>query len=73
MAGTWAELVENGYIDGENLYWEDGCFFSISGNAGNFDVQIWRSGLGAYFYGDCTGAMAPDGSWTYETGSEAIA
>ena len=29
IEGTYQELVDQGYIDGENLYWEDGCLFSI--------------------------------------------
>lgn len=30
LEGTWEELVEQGYIDGENLYWEDGYFLSVT-------------------------------------------
>ena len=29
VEGTYQELVDQGYIDGENLFWEDGCLFSI--------------------------------------------
>ncbi len=29
VEGTYEELVEAGYIDGEALIWEDGCLFSI--------------------------------------------
>ena len=29
MEGTYQDFVDGGYIDGENLYWEDGCLFSI--------------------------------------------
>ena len=32
IAGTWEELCEQGLIDRENLYWEDGLFFSIKTN-----------------------------------------
>ena len=38
IVGTWEELSEQGYIDRENLFWEDGLFFSIKTNedaAGN--------------------------------------
>ena len=28
IEGTYQELVDQGYIDGENLLWEDGCLFS---------------------------------------------
>ena len=72
MTGTWEELCDRGYIDRENLYWETGCLFSLTGSAGDgFDAQKWRSGLGAYFFVDCTAEEA-DGVWTYEVGSEAI-
>ena len=30
IAGTYSELVNAGYIDGENLVWEDGCLFTIT-------------------------------------------
>ena len=29
MEGTYQDFVDGGYIDGENLYWEGGCLFSI--------------------------------------------
>ena len=74
VTGTWEELVEAGYIDGEELYWEDGVFFSLSGSAEDtFDGEIWRSGLGASYLVDCTARMAGDGSWTYQVGGHAIA
>ena len=38
-----------------------------------FDAQKWRSGLGAYFFSDCTAQRGADGTWTYTVGSEAIA
>ena len=53
--------------------WEDGCLFSITGETGKFDAQKWRSGLGAYFFLDCTASMEQDGTWTYTVGGEAIA
>lgn len=37
-----------------------------------FNAQKWRSGLGAYFFQDCTAVQADDGTWTYTVGSEAI-
>ncbi len=90
IAGTWEELCEQGYIDKDNLYWEDGLFFSIKTNEdavwnlpatkdGNsvpeltaFDAQKWRSGLGAYFFGQCTAQKNADGKWSYTVGQEAI-
>lgn len=37
-----------------------------------FDAQKWRSGLGAYFFGDCVGQRGEDGAWTYTVGAEMI-
>ncbi|MDW7659891.1 MAG: hypothetical protein SCL54_00555 [Bacillota bacterium] len=76
LSATYEELVEQGYIDGENLYFEDGLLFtfdikSTSDKSMKFDVTKWRSGLGAYFFMDCEAKKTKDG-WTYEVGSEAI-
>lgn len=76
LSATYDELVEQGYIDGENLYFEDGILFtfdieSTSDSSMSFDVTKWRSGLGAYFFMDCKAKKTKDG-WTYEVGSEAI-
>ena len=30
VTGTWEELADQGYIDRENLYWEDGILFTIT-------------------------------------------
>ena len=37
-----------------------------------FDAQKWRSGLGAYFFGQCTAQKNADGMWSYTVGQEAI-
>ena len=91
IVGTWEELCEQGYIDKDNLYWEDGLFFSIKTNENAiwnlpaikegdsvpeltaFDAHKWRSGLGAYFFGQCTAQKNDDGTWSYTVGQEAIA
>ena len=39
----------------------------------SFDAQKWRSGLGAYFFGQCTAQKNADGTWSYTVGQEAIA
>lgn len=76
--GTWEELRDQGYIDGENLYWENGVFFSLQlvGEPGEgsftFDAEKWRSGLGAIFYTDCAAKRGTAGQWTYEPGGFAI-
>ena len=85
VTGTWEELAEQGYIDRENLYWEDGVLFSITEKeepvyfmpegmaAVTFDAQKWRSGLGAYSFCDCTSVQSANGHWDgYSIGSEAI-
>nr|MCR4721057.1 hypothetical protein [Lachnospiraceae bacterium] len=90
IAGTWEELCEQGYIDKDNLYWEDGLFFSIKTNEDAewnhpyikdgesvpkitfFEAQKWRSGLGAYFFNQCTAQKNADGKWSYTVGMEAI-
>ena len=85
VTGTWEELADQGYIDRENLYWEDGVLFSITEKAEpvyfmpegmaavTFDAEKWRSGLGAYFFCDCTSFQTAAGHWDgYSVGSEAI-
>lgn len=80
VMGSWQQLADEGYIDGENLYWEDGLLFSISGVEGReqtekelfFDAQKWRSGLGALFFAECTARMDQAGTWSYEPGGYAI-
>ena len=82
VTDTWDELADQGYIDWENLYWEDGILFSItekemegvySLTPVTFDAQKWRSGLGAYFFCDCTSVQTAGGHWDgYSIGSEAI-
>ncbi|MBQ6059546.1 MAG: hypothetical protein IJL39_05800 [Clostridia bacterium] len=90
LKGTWEELCEQGYIDKENLVWEDGLFFSIETiedavwnlyniRAGEqppeltaFNAHKWRSGLGAYFFGQCAAQKNADGRWAYTIGQEAV-
>lgn len=82
VEGTWQELCDQGYIDGENLWWEDGCHFSITESPLEgtyslqplaFDAQKWRSGLGAYYFCDCTSVRSALGRWDgYTVGAHAI-
>ena len=38
-----------------------------------FDAQKWRSGLGAYFFTDCSVSWPQQGTWTdYNVGGHAI-
>ena len=81
LLGTWQQLADEGYIDADDLYWEDGIFFSITAAEGKaqkddrlyFNAEKWRSGLGAFFYVDCTARRDKAGSWTYEPGGFAVA
>lgn len=81
VMGTWQQLADEGYIDGEKLYWEDGLFLAINGIEGKeqtdqklcFDAQKWRSGLGAIFFTECTAKRDRSGGWSYEPGGFAIA
>ena len=62
--------------------WEDGILFSItekdmegvySLTPVTFDAEKWRSGLGAYFFFDCTSVQTAGGHWDgYTIGGEAI-
>jgi len=69
--------------DAKFWHWENGCLFSITekedapvtfgSSSVTFDAQKWRSGLGAYFFCDCTASRGQDGAWgQYTIGSEAI-
>lgn len=64
LKATWEELAEEGYIDAEQLTWkENGCLFTLSGSAEDgFEAEKWASGLGAYFFLDCTARQASDGT-----------
>lgn len=81
LIGSWQQLADEGYIDEENLYWEDGLFFSFTPTENKdqkedqlfFTAQKWRSGLGALFFVDCTARRDDVGGWQYEAGGFAIA
>ena len=79
LEGTWEELVDQGYIDGENLVWEDGYFLSATEKERTeteltFSTQLWRSGLGAMFYADCNVGREVNGPWEeYIIGAVAVA
>lgn len=78
VQGTMEELGDQGYIDMENLYWEEGYFLSVTeeertDTSLTFSAQLWKSGLGALFYADCTVTRQPNGPWEeYTVGAVAI-
>jgi len=77
LIGTFEQLREQGYIDPDVLYWEDGILLTVSvisesDGTFTFDASKWRSGLGAIYFEDCTATLTADG-WTFEIGAFAIA
>lgn len=71
LYGTLDELMEQGYIDKARLSWEDGVFFSVEGDTGGFDAQMWRAGDAACYLKDCI-YTEKDGVWSYSSGSFAV-
>lgn len=76
IRGTHDELVEQGYIDNENLSFETGILFiielsNVESDRFNFNIRKWRSGDGAYYFQNCT-AKKTNGSWKYTVGSHMI-
>ena len=76
ISGTFDELCDMGYIDRDNLYFESGILITLeitdSGDGSfSFNANKWRSGLGAYFYSDCT-ATKGSSCWSYTVGSAAV-
>lgn len=79
---SYQELTEQGYCD--PYRWEDGVLLSIAPHETEreevfslpvlrFDAEKWRSGLGAYFFYDCTAVWPEFGSWDgYTVGSHMI-
>lgn len=83
---SYEQLIEQGYLKGNApYYFEDGVLFSITDSMKadekynglrviKFDAKKWRSGLGAYFFTDCTASWPQQGTWTdYNIGGQAIA
>lgn len=82
---SYEELVEQGYLKGDKpYYFENGILFSITDDMKaeeqynglrviKFDAQKWRSGLGAYFFTDCSASWPQNGTWSdYNVGGHAI-
>jgi hypothetical protein len=76
MTGTFDELSEQGYINKEQLYFENGMLIrfelsDVKEDRFTFNVTKWRSGTGAYIFHDCK-AVKKGGVWSYTIGSEMI-
>lgn len=77
VTGTWQELCDAGLINGEDLYWEDGVFLSVSltgegDGKFTFDAEKWRSGTGAIWFSGCKAQREKNGQWSYQPGAFAI-
>ncbi len=73
LFGTYEELVEQGYINDAELYWEDGLLFtlaedSVADDRVGFQCSKWRSGLGAIFYEDSAFSFNSSGGADIEWG-----
>lgn len=73
LHGTLQELMDEGYIDEENLYWEDGVHFTIKEEKSengtvSYSVKKWRSGLGAIGY-DRSASLNSENQWVFSEGS----
>lgn len=73
LHGTLHELMDEGYIDEEHLYWEDGVHFTVKekvivNGKVSYSVKKWRSGLGAIGY-DCSAKPDADGQWVFSEGT----
>ncbi len=69
LFGSITELMEEGYIDEEYLYWEDGVHFTISKEEAkdgkvSFSIEKWKGGLAAIGYE--TTARCKEGTWEIE-------
>jgi len=82
---SYEELAEQGYLKGNKpYYFEDGLLFSITDamkaeeqynglRVIKFTAKKWRSGTGAYIFGDCSASWPQIGTWTdYNVGGHAI-
>ena len=67
---TYEQLCEEGQIDPDELYYQDGVILSLSSQKGSkqtftFSAMKWRSGLGAIGYHDAK-AKQKGGQWQCE-------
>ena len=67
---TYEQLCEEGQIDPDELYYQDGVILSLSSQKGSkqtftFSAMKWRSGLGAIGYHDAK-AEQKSGQWQCE-------
>lgn len=76
---TYKELQDEGYLNTDELLWENGCLFKITEKSDEngtltFDAEKWRAGDGAAYFLDCTAKQKEDGTYTdFEVGAFAAA
>ena len=76
---TFKELQDEGYLETDELLWEDGCLFKITekndeNSTLTFDAEKWRAGDGASYFLDCTAKQNKDGTYAdFEIGAFAAA
>ena len=76
---TFKELQDEGYLETDELLWEDGCLFKITekndeNGTLTFDAEKWRAGDGASYFLDCTAKQNKDGTYAdFEIGAFAAA
>ena len=76
---TYKELQDEGYLETDELLWENGCLFKITEKSDEngtltFDAEKWRAGDGAAYFLDCTAKQKEDGTYTdFEVGAFAAA
>ena len=78
LLSSYDELVEQGHINEEYLYFENGALITITadkesntGKKFSFNAKKWASGTGAIFFTDCK-AESKNGLWSYKLGNFAI-
>lgn len=76
IQSTFETLYDEGYIDKEQMCFTNGLLFKITmseegSKSFGFSAEKWRSGLGAYYFDQCT-AKKSNGQWDYSIGGEAI-
>ena len=69
VSGTLDELIDQGIISKEDMYWSNGVLLSIDETEMSdfqivFTAKMWRSGTGAYALTDCVSSKNADGSWS---------
>lgn len=76
VSAGFEQLVEQGLIDSEQLYFASGLLIAFEvgdqqADSFTFSASKWRGGLGAYFFVDCL-ARLKGYDWSYAIGQEMV-